>query len=272
MKQMRTNARRMEKVGSGMSRYLSIAAALAAAILAAVFLVNPSHAEMDAAQKAEIEKIVRDYILANPEIIDEAAQALQAKRDQELAAAQTKAIEEKASTIYDSEHQMVLGNPDGAVTLVEFFDYNCTYCRRAVADMTALLAANPDLRMVMKEFPILSEGSVEAARISVAVKELAPDKYLDFHRELFSRPGQASAAKALQVAADLGLDTDALKVAANAGDVTASLQEVHQLATDLGISGTPSYVIGKEIVPGAIGFDSLQSMVSALRQCGATVC
>jgi protein-disulfide isomerase len=255
-----------------MSRYLSISAALVAAFLATALVAAPSRAEMDAAQKAEIEQIVRDYILANPEIIEEAAQALQQKRDQELAASQTKAIVEKASTIYDSKHQMVLGNPDGAINIVEFFDYNCGYCRRAVADMTALLESNPDLRMVIKEFPILSEGSVEAARISVAVKDIAPDKYLDFHRELFMRPGQAGAAKALQVAADLGLDAEALKIAANGANVTASLQEVHQLATDLGISGTPSYVIGKTIVPGAIGYDGLQAMVSAMRDCGEAVC
>jgi protein-disulfide isomerase len=255
-----------------MSRYLSFAAALGAALLAVVFLSAPSRAEMDAAAKAEIEKIVRDYILANPEIIDEAAQALQKKRDEALAEAQRAAIEEKAALIYDSKHQIVLGNPDGAIKLVEFFDYNCGYCRRAVSDMTALLSANPDLKIVMKEFPILSEGSVEAARISAAIHDIAPDKYLAFHQELFSRPGQAGAAKALEVATSLGLDAEALKAAANAGDVTEGLQEVHQLATDLGISGTPSYVIGREIVPGAIGYDGLQAMVSALRQCGETVC
>jgi len=255
-----------------MSRYLSISAAFAAAFLTATLVAGPSRAEMDAAQKAEIETIIHDYLMAHPEVIDEASQELQKHRDQQLAETQSKAIEEKASIIYSSDHQMVLGNPDGPINIVEFFDYNCTYCRRAVADMTALLKANPDLRMVMKEFPILSEGSVEAARISVAVKDTAPDKYLDFHQELFARPGQASEAKALQVATDLGLDADALKAAASAGDVTASLQEVHQLATDLGISGTPSYVVGKEIVPGAIGFDGLQAMVSAIRKCGATVC
>ncbi len=248
-------------------KLLGMAAALALALVS-----SPSRAEMDAAQKEEIGQIIHEYILAHPEILDEAAQALQEKRDKELASAQQKAIEEKASTIFNSKNQMVLGNPDGAITLVEFFDYNCTYCRRAVSDMSALLDANPDLRVVMKEFPILSEGSVEAARISVAVKELAPDKYLDFHRELFSRPGQASATKALEIATDLGLDTDALRIAAKAQDVTAGLQEVHQLATDLGISGTPSYVIGQEIVPGAIGYDGLQAKVSAIRQCGATVC
>jgi protein-disulfide isomerase len=255
-----------------MSRYVSFAAAFGVALLAAVFLAAPSRAEMDAAQKAEIEKIIRDYILANPEIIDEAAQALQKKRDEALAEQQRTTIDGKAETIFNSKYQMVLGNPVGAITVVEFFDYNCGYCRRAVSDMTALIAANPDLRMVVKEFPILSEGSVEAARISTALREIAPDKYLAFHQELFSRPGQATSAKALEVATDLGLDAEALKAAANAGDVTEALQEVHQLATDLGISGTPSYVIGKEVVPGAIGYDGLQAMVSALRQCGETVC
>ena len=106
--------RREENEGTGMSRHLSIAAALAAAFLAMVFLAAPSRAEMDAAQKAEIETIIHDYLLANPEVIDEAAQALQKKRDQELAEKQSKAIEEKAATIFNSKNQMVLGNPDGA--------------------------------------------------------------------------------------------------------------------------------------------------------------
>ncbi len=215
---------------------------------------------------------MHDYILAHPEIIEEAAKALQQKRDAEAAAAQSKAIADNADAIYNSKDQMVLGNPNGAITLVEFFDYNCAYCRRAVSDMSALISANPDLRMVMKEFPILSDGSVAAARISIAVRELAPDKFLAFHKELYARPGQASAEKALGVAADLGLDTAALKKTANGADITADLQEVHQLATDLDISGTPSYVIGKEVIPGAIGYDELQAKVAAVRQCGATVC
>ncbi len=255
-----------------MSRHLSIAAALAVAFLTAGFLASPGRAEITEAQKAEIGQIVHDYLIAHPEVLDEAQQALQVRHDKELAERQSKAITDEAATIFDSKHQMVLGNPKGPITLVEFFDYNCAYCRRAVSDMTALLSANPDLRIVMKEFPILAPGSVEAARISVAVKDTAPDKYLAFHTELFSRPGQANQAKALEVATDVGLDADKLKAAANGGDVTASLQEVHQLATDLGISGTPSYVIGKEIVPGAIGYDGLQQMVSAIRQCGQTVC
>ena len=168
---------------------------------------------------------------------------------------------------------MVLGNPEGAITLVEFFDYNCGYCKRAVADMTALIKSNPDLRIVIKEFPILSTGSVEAARISVAMKDIAPEKYLEFHQELFSRPGRSTTAKALEVADGprprrRGADRRRL----TPPSVTDNIKEVHELAELLGISGTPSYVIGKEVVPGALGYDGLQEKVEAMRKCGATAC
>ena len=124
----------------------------------------------------------------------------------------------------------------------------------------------------MKEFPILSEGSVEAARVSVAVKDQAPERYLDFHQQLLTRPGEATGGKALEIARDLGLDAEALKAAANSPDVTRNLQEVQELAQALGISGTPSYVIGNELVPGAAGFDVLQAKVGAMRECGKTAC
>ena len=234
--------------------------------------LTPAWAETSTAERQEIEQIIRDYLLANPEVIEEAVNALRAKREAEEAAALIKTIEEHRQDIFDSTHQMVLGNPEGPITLVEFFDYNCGYCRRAVSDMTALIDANPDLRVVMKEFPILSEGSVAAARMSAAIKDLAPDRYLEFHQELFSRPGEATGEKALEVARDLQIDTAALETAAASDAVTQNLQEVSTLAGRLGISGTPSYVIGTELVPGAAGYDVLQEKVAAMRQCGKTVC
>jgi protein-disulfide isomerase len=251
-----------------MSLFLRIAAAALAFGLAAA----PVRAEAGAGDREAIEKIVRDYLLAHPEVIEEAITALREKRQKEEAAKQAKAIAESRDLIFDSKNQMVLGNPAGKITLVEFFDYNCGYCKRAVSDMTALIAANPDLRVVMKEFPILAQESVDAARISIAVKENAPESYLDFHQELFSRPGQASGEKALEVARDLGLDAEALKAAAKGDGVTENLKEVQTLANELGISGTPSYVIGTELVPGAAGYDALQTKVAAMRRCGATNC
>jgi protein-disulfide isomerase len=157
---------------------------LAPAALAVLILAAPARAEMSAEEKAEIGTVIREYLLANPEVLEEAIDVLQKRKEAAQAAAQQKAITEKADTIFASEHQMVLGNPQGAVTMVEFFDYNCGYCKRAVPDMTALIAANPDLKIVLKEFPILSEGSAQAARVSVAVKDIAPERYLDFHQAL----------------------------------------------------------------------------------------
>jgi protein-disulfide isomerase len=218
--------------------------------------------------RAAIEEIVRDYIVNNPEIIEEALVALEERRMAEMREQQTAVVAELKDLIFDSEHQVVLGNPDGEVSLVEFFDYNCPYCRRALIDMLALMEANPDLRMVLKEWPILSEESVEAHRISVAVSALAPEAYLDFHRELLRRAGEASEATALEVAAELGLDTEELRRAAQRPEVDENLFEVQELAMALGISGTPTYVVGAELVVGAVGFDRLQAKVEEARRCG----
>lgn len=215
---------------------------------------------------------VRDYLLANPEVVEEAMAALDRKREAAARAQQASAIESRGELIFNSRNQAVIGNPDGAITLVEFFDYNCSYCKRAEPDMMALIEANPDLRFVLKEFPILSPGSVEAARVSVAVKDLAPEAFLEFHRQLLTAPGAADGKKALSIATALGLDSAALVKAANTAEVTENLTEAQQLAVDLGISGTPSYVIADAVVPGARGYDALQGLINSVRKCGATAC
>ena len=181
-------------------------------------------------------------------------------------------VELNHSTIFDSPRQMVLGNAEGSITLVEFFDYNCPHCRRAAPQIAALIEANPDLRLVMKELAILSRGSVEAARVSVAVGNIAPERYLDFHLALFARPGPASADKALGVARELGLDVAALTNAASSDQVTQNIAEVRQLASTLGVSAIPFYVIGNTLVHGDAGYLRLQSMITAMRKCGATAC
>ena len=243
-----------------------------AALALGCAVIAPATAQTSPEEKREIERIVRDYLLTNPDIVEKALMTLQANRDAEAKMRASLAIEQMSDKLLNSRHQAVLGNPEGRITLVEFFDYNCAYCRRALNDMTALMEANPDLKMVMKEFPILNEGSVEAARVSVAIKDLAPQSYLQFHEELLTRPGTADGEKALSIAEELGLDVEALKAAANSKDVTDNFIEVQGLAQALGISGTPSYVIGGEVVPGAAGFDALQAKVAAVRTCGSATC
>jgi len=246
---------------------------------AAYYVAGSSHAgtapaEAAAAQSPEpvpddaTGDAVRNYLLENPEIIETALMALQAKRAQAAKAEQSRSIAQMQDLLFNSEHQIVLGNPNGEVTLVEFFDYNCGYCKRAFPDMMALIENNPDLKMVLKEFPILSEGSVEAARVAIAVNAVAPDRYVDFHREMMTRGGQADRAKAMQIVNDLDLDAAAVEREAAASSVDENISEVRAIADALDVSGTPSYVIADQAVPGAVGFDQLQQMVIAARKCG----
>jgi protein-disulfide isomerase len=180
---------------------------------------------------------------------------------------QTQAIRENAATLFDSKREVVLGNAKGDVTLVEFFDYNCTYCRRAHADMLTLIKQDPNLRVVLKEFPILGDGSVAAAQVAVAVLLTAPEKYAAFHDELITDRGQADGNKALAVAADIGLDPKALKALANSDEVKANITEANDLAQKLDVSGTPSYATKLKVVVGAVGLDELKAAVKAVRDC-----
>lgn len=258
---------------SPMTRMTIRAAALALSLsVAALAPASGQAAEPAPEEREAIEKIVRDYLLANPEVVEKALLALQAKRQEAEQAKQADTIAQMKDRIFNSEHQAVVGNPAGKVTLVEFFDYNCGYCRGAVADMVALIDGEPDLRVVMKEFPILSEGSVEAARVSVAVKNVAPEAYFDFHQEMFARDGQADKAKALAVVEDLGLDVDAIRTEAERDGTIDDVRESHELASALGISGTPSYVIGGEVVHGAAGYDTLAEKVESVAACGSATC
>ncbi|MBZ8133305.1 disulfide bond formation protein DsbA [Afifella sp. IM 167] len=258
---------------------IAIIVALALVLgVSAFYVAGSSHAGMaEAAAAAQTPEpiaddatgdAVRNYLLENPEIIETALMALQAKRAQAAKAEQSQTITQMQDMLFNSENQVVLGNPDGKVTLVEFFDYNCGYCKRAYPDMMALIESNPDLKMVLKEFPILSEGSMEAARVAIAINEVAPDRYAAFHREMMTRGGQADRAKAMQIVNDLDLDAAAVEREAAATSVDENISEVRALADALDVSGTPSYVIADQAVPGAVGFDQLQQMVIAARKCG----
>lgn len=222
--------------------------------------------------KPDIEKIVREYLLANPELIQEALVALEQKRRDEENVARAQTIKNQSRILFDSVHQAELGNPKGDVTLVEFFDYNCGFCKRSFPDMVRLLEEDPNLRIVMKEFPVLGQGSVEAAQVSVAVQQLAPEKYMDFHATMISQRGQASKAAALDVAEQIGMDRGEVEKLVNAAEINIPIEEVYALANGLGLTGTPSYVVGDEVVMGAVGFDALREKIQAYRQCGSTTC
>jgi protein-disulfide isomerase len=223
-------------------------------------------AALSDSQRREIEGVIRNYVLANPEIIRDAINELQRKEEEGARVAQAAAITESRDLLFNSPRQIVLGNPQGDVTLVEFFDYNCAYCRRAHADMKRLLAEDRNLRFVLKEFPVLGDGSVAAAQIAAGVLLTAPDKYAAFHDALITKEGQVDGATALAVAQELGLDGEKLKIASSSDEAKANITEVRGLADKLQLTGTPSYVTRLRVVVGAIGYDGLSAEIASARE------
>jgi len=243
----------------------------------------------------EIETIVKDYLVTHPEEVGEIAKDYFVKHPEAVgqilaellkrrattsassnggAAATIKsapdrsaAVASNAALLFNSEHQVTLGNPQGDTTLVEFFDYSCGFCKRALPDMLALIKDDPNLKIVLKEFPILGPGSVEAARVAIAVRMQDPDgqKYLGFHKELLGSPGPVTKERALAAARDQGFDMAALEQNVASGEVGITLNEDTKLASALGITGTPSYVIGKDVVLGAVGIAELRQHIDKAR-------
>jgi protein-disulfide isomerase len=249
-----------------------IAAACSAFLAIAMPQVSKAD-ELSAGQKSEVERILRDYLIAHPEIIQDAMSELDKRQSAADAEKHKATIKQSSQTIFNSPRQVVLGNPDGNVTFVEFFDYNCGYCKRAMDDMLTLLKDDPKLKVVLKEFPVLGPGSVEAAQVAVAVRmqDKTGKKYLEFHQKLLGGRGQADKARALAVAKDIGLDMARLEKDLASAEVKASLQESFKLAESLGLNGTPSYVIGDNVVVGAVGLDALKEKINTSR-CGKPTC
>jgi protein-disulfide isomerase len=247
-------------------------AILAAALLfaGAAPTVAPA-AEFTPAQRGSIEKIIHDYLIAHPEVLQEAIAELDKKQAAADAEKHKGAVKEHAKALFSSPHQVVLGNASGKVTFVEFFDYNCGFCKRAMDDMLTLLKEQPKLKVVLKEFPVLGPGSVEAAQVAVALRMQAPDKYLDFHTKLLGGRGEANRARALAVAKEGGADMVRLEKDMQSPEVKATLQENFKLAEALGLNGTPSYVIGDKVVVGAVGLPALQKDVNTAT-CGKETC
>jgi protein-disulfide isomerase len=219
-------------------------------------------------QRHEIESIIKDYLIAHPEVLQDAQAALDKRQQEAQAQKAHEAISKDSATLFNSSHQVVLGNPNGKVTMVEFFDYNCPHCKDAVSDMLNLLKTDHDLRVVLKEFPILAQGSVDAAHVAVAVRMQDPsgEKYLAFHQKLFSSRGMVDQDRALAAAKDVGCDMTRLEKDMKSPEVQTTIDEDMKLADAIGVDGTPSYVIGDQLIVGAIGFDKLQEKIASLQK------
>ncbi len=220
---------------------------------------------------ATLDPMIESYLMANPSILEKMSVALTAERKVQQDAANREAIAALHDKIFNDEGQVVIGNPDGDVTLVEMFDYNCSYCRRALPDMAGLIAEDPNLRIVLKEFPILSQASADAARVALAAHRAGVD-YWALHSALFSSRGQIDADTVLDEAKTLGLDPDKLAADASSSAVSDMIKTSYDIAQALDINGTPSYIIGDEIISGAVGIDALKTRIANMRDCGKTEC
>jgi protein-disulfide isomerase len=224
-------------------------------------------------QRQAIGEIVRDYLLKNPELLQEVMAELEKRQSEQQRVAQSSALKENRQTLLNAPHSIVAGNPQGDVTLVEFFDYNCSYCKRALADVRALMKTDPKLRLVMKDFPVLGPDSVEASRVALAVKnQIQGDKLFDYHVRVMESRGRVNGERAMAVAKEMGLDLARLQKDVEAADIRNALQENVGLGDKLGLSGTPAFIIGEEVIAGAVGIDPLRQAVASVRQCGKAVC
>jgi protein-disulfide isomerase len=251
-----------------------VAAVVAALVTAATLLViwRAAPGVVDAPSAALDEKqivdVVRNYLTKHPEILVEMTNELDKRQQAHQEEQQQKVISDNAEAIFRSPLAYVAGNPNGDVSVVEFFDYNCGFCRRALPDLVKLVDSDDKVRIVFKELPIFGEESEGAARVALAAGKQG--KYFEMHQKLFSEPGKADKDKGLRVANELGLDIPQLEKDMEDPSVQQALDEAKELAQKLGLQGTPLYLIGDRIVPGAPDdlYDQLTAKVGEVREMG----
>lgn len=206
-------------------------------------------AEFSADQKKQIEAIIKDYLMKNPEVMMEVQTALESKMEKIQSERMQVALKDNADEIFRAPSAPVAGNPKGDVTIVEFFDYNCGYCKKALPDLARVADKDKNVKIVLKEFPILSKGSEEAARVALAAK--MQGKYWEFHRAMLETQGQANEASALRAAEKLGLNMPKIKTDMASAEVKKEIDRTRALAQKMGIQGTPHFLVGDKVIPGA---------------------
>jgi len=228
--------------------------------------------ELSAGQKKAIEAVVKEYLLNNPEVMLEVQAALETKMEKLQAEKTAAALKSHADDIFRPKFSPVVGNPKGDVTIVEFFDYNCGFCKKALSDVAKLIEREKQVKVVFKEFPIF-KGSDEAAKVALAAK--MQGKYWEFHRAMLAAPGQANEASALRVAEKLGLDMAKLRKDIGSPEVAQEIADTRALADKLQVRGTPFFMIADRIIPGAPGdlLEQMTKLVAEVRaQGGCKIC
>jgi protein-disulfide isomerase len=233
------------------------------ALLLLAPIASAQETSITPAQKTEIEKLVHDYIVAHPEVIKEAIQALQAKEEQSKADAQTQAVLENKDKLFNDPATPVAGNPMGDVTIVEFFDYHCPYCKAVAAPLQKLTEEDKGVRLVMKEFPILGPDSLLASQAALA--SVPQGKYWEFHQALMEHRGQFDMEVIKSIAAKVGLDPAKLEADMQSDTIKPIISANHDLAQTLDIGATPTFIIGDQVVEGAVPLERLKELIQKAR-------
>ncbi|WP_171212693.1 DsbA family protein [Ruegeria sp. HKCCA5426] len=242
----------------------------APALLGLSLITGPAQAldlnAMTEAEKQQFGEQVREYLLENPEVIIEAINILEQRNAVAEAQADKELVSANADELFNDGYSWVGGNPDGDITLVEFMDYRCGYCRRAVPEVAELLSEDGNIRLVIKEFPILGDASVLSSRFAVATKHVAgDDAYKQVHDALLEFGGEPSEVTLRRISDGLGLDSNAILEAMNSDQVTNEINQTRELARRMQISGTPSFVLGTEMLRGYLTADQMLQIADAVR-------
>lgn len=232
-------------------------------------LHKTSGSSFSAEQEKAIGEIVRKYLLANPEVLLEVSKELEKRQTEQKAKQQLKLISSQKKELFYSPYDYVVGKKDGKITVVEFFDYNCGWCKRALTEVSALVKADPDVRVVMKEFPIFGEHSEFAAKAAMA--SIAQGKYWPFHMALM-REKRVTTDNVLQIAERVGIDVDKLKAEMAKPVYEEAMRRNMAIAQSLGIQGTPGFIIDGEISPGYLPVAALKQKIAEVREKGCQVC
>lgn len=242
-----------------------LAPALAALVLAAPAQATDLTAMTDA-ERAAFRAEVRAYLLDNPEVLMEAIAVLEQRQAEAQLANDATLVQVNAEAIFDDGYSWVGGNPEGDITLVEFTDYRCTYCRKAFTDVEELIGTDGNIRFILKEFPILGEESLLASRYAIAVKDIEGDAaYKKAHDALMTFRGNISAQSLANLSDRLALDHDKIAKQMESDEVTAVIQANYALAQRMDISGTPTFVLGSQLLRGYAPLDAMREMVAQER-------
>lgn len=249
--------------------FLSLKKLSAAAILAGFALSSqltmPAFAKtFDDADKTAIQGIVKDYLLKNPEIIREALIELERRTAEAEKNRQKKLVAENQALLTDPKYAHIAGNEKGDITVVEFFDYNCPYCRQSLKDIEKLMDADKNVRVIFKEYPILGKASTTAAMAALASRKQG--KYMEFHTALLSAKGRINDEQITKIAKSVGLDVEKLKADMKSADVIEAHKKNMEVGQKLGINGTPTFIFNDQVIPQVLPFEAMKQLIARIRK------